>query len=129
MAAGFLWPHCEVVMGDRSALEQHPELAQLWTLHYAGRMALKSLEHLSTVRAPLLVQPAVNELRESISRLLSAVERYKDVVQIQRTEEVRLYIPESWSAEQADAAMELLGDLADRVWRAQQAERAKPRSG
>lgn len=116
-------------MGERSALEQHPELAQLWTLHYAGRMALKSLDHRATVGPPLLVLPAVSELRESIDRLLTAIERYKDVIQIQRTEELRVYIPESWSAEQADAVLRMLGDLSDRVWRAQQTERANPRSG
>lgn len=116
-------------MGDRSALEQHPELAQLWTLHYAGRMALKSLEYTRSVGPPLLVQPAVTELRESIERLLVAVERYKQVIQIQRTEELRVHIPESWTAEQADAVLRLLGDLADKVWRTQQAERiSRPQS-
>lgn len=114
-------------MGERSALEHHPELAQLWTLHYAGRMALKALDHRATVGPPLLMQPAVSELRESIGRLLAAVERYKEVVQSQRTEELRVRIPDSWSAEQANAVLQMLGDLADRVWRAQQNEPANSR--
>jgi len=116
-------------MGDRSALEQHPELAQLWTLHSAGRMAMRSLECTPIVSAPLLVRPAVQDLRETIEKLLAAIERYKEVVQIQRTEELRVHIPQSWSAEQADAVLRMLGDLADRVRRAQDAERAnRPRS-
>ena len=111
-------------MEDQSALERHPELAQLWTLHYAGRMALKSLEHRGPVGPPRLVEPVLGELREAIGRLLVAVEQYKAVVELRRTPELLVHIPEAWSAEQADAVMRVLGDLADRVRRVPEMERA-----
>ena len=111
-------------MRDRSALEQHPELAQLWTLHYAGRVALKSLEYSRSVGPPLYVRPAIEELRRSIADLLVAVERYKTVIGMQSAE-VRIIIPENWSPEQADAVFTFLSDVADRVWRAHEAELAQ----
>lgn len=112
-------------MRDRSALEQHPELAQLWTLHFAGKMALKSLEYSRAVGPPLFVGPAIEELRSSIADLLVAVERYKDVIVMQESTEVVVRIPEGWSAEQADAVYRFLGDLADSVRRSHLPERAE----
>ena len=112
-------------MNDRSALEHHPELAQLWTLHYAGRMAIRSLECARTGGPPLLVGPAVAELRTAIDGVLGAVERYRDAVQFHRSLEVQVWIPETWSVEQADALMELVCDMADRVWRSEQVTRSR----
>ena len=107
-------------MEERSVLEQHPELAQLWTLHFAGRVALRSLTYSRTVGPPLFMGPAVEELRRSIENLLVAVERYKEVVVMQKSVETIIRIPETWSPEQAEAVLNFISDISTKVWQAHQ---------
>lgn len=115
-------------MEERSALEQHPELAQLWTLHFAGRMALRSLEAAPRVEPAWLLGPVTGQLREATTGLLAAIERYTDVVQLPSVERLLVSIPDSWSPEQADTVLKALEDVAERVARTRRGGRAA-RSG
>lgn len=108
-------------MAEQNVLRRHPELAQLWTLHYAGRVALKSLEHLRTLGPPLLVRPVVEELFEAIHRLLEAVEDYKKFVEFRQNDVVVAVFPEHWSDEQLQTVMAMLGEMSDRFHLAREA--------
>lgn len=115
-------------MAEQNALRRHPELAQLWTLHYASRIALKSLEHLRTLGPPLLVRPVVEELREAIHRLIEAVEDYKKFVEFRRSDVVVAVFPEHWSDEQLHTVMAMLAEMSDRFHRAHEASGASDRT-
>lgn len=106
-------------MVEQNALRRHPELAQLCTLHYAGRMAQKALSHSRTVGPPLLLQPLVGELDEAISRVVEAVDRYRQFLEYHRESVLLARFPDHWSDEQVDAVMAVLCEMADRFHRSQ----------
>jgi len=90
-------------MERQSALVHHPELAQLWTLHYAGRMGLAVLDHAPRVGPP----QTLGRLRQAIGELLVAIEQYRSGVESQRAP-VPITVPGTWTREQSAAVLELL---------------------
>lgn len=107
-------------MGERSVLQRHPELAPLWMLRYSGRVALKSMEYARLSAVPLLVRPAMDDLRRSIDDMVRAVERYKAVVERDngRPDEVQVMIPPNWTTAQADAVFMFLSRVTEGLWEA-----------
>lgn len=99
-------------MKDRLALVDHPELAQLWTLHYSGRMALRLIEciHQEPERGTMLV---VDRLRRAVTDLLAAVEDYRGHIEMFPALEVRF--PVHWGPEQAEAMLGFVSTLRDHL--------------
>jgi hypothetical protein len=102
-------------MNEPSSLARHPELAQLWTLHYAGRVGLRALEHAHPITPPAEIRPAIQGLKDAITALLAAIERYKVVAENLPRKHV-IAIPNSWSPQEANAVFEFLHQMADAVW-------------
>lgn len=91
-------------MNEENALAQHPELAQLWTLHFTARVSLHALR---VVQVDPKGRSAFADLQTRILDVINAIERYKDRVQAAPKKHAVL-LPEGWSADRAEAVLDFL---------------------
>lgn len=100
---------------EHRALENHPELAILWSLHYTSRLALVALDAAHPVEPDPEVRKSLVDVRAAIAQLVDAVERYK-VVTEQRCPSNRVVaLPRNWSREQTAAVSAFLQEIARRI--------------
>lgn len=95
-------------MSEPTVLKSHPEVAQLYTLQYAARVALRML-------AGSRSTPAVERLRNAVTEVVAAVDEYRS--QIDRIAETRrsVSVPKTWSRHQGAAMADFLTAMANAV--------------
>jgi len=95
-------------MSEPTVLERHPEVAQLCTLQYAARVAVRVL---SQGRS----SPSRQRVMNAATEMVDAIDEYRNQVRRSQEKTGSVPIPRAWSRHEGAAVADFLTTIANAV--------------